>query len=65
MEIHDEQEIAVVRTLRLIREFNASIAQLERLGATGSAKESTRMRDRLIQELNQLTCAIAQPVLTA
>ncbi|MBO0935259.1 hypothetical protein J2I47_01735 [Fibrella sp. HMF5335] len=55
MEIDDQQEVAIVTTIRLIRKFSESIVALEKMGATGSANESIRMRDRLVAELKQLT----------
>ena len=55
MEIDDQQEVAIVTTIRLIRKFSESIVVLEKMGATGSVNESIRMRDRLVDELKQLT----------
>ncbi len=55
MEINNQQEVAIVTTIRLIRKLSESIVALEKMGATGSANESIRIRDQLIAELKQLT----------
>ena len=65
MEINDEREITILTPIRLIRQFNESIQTLEKMGATGSIKESVRMRDRLLHELQQLTTQLTEPTLFA